>query len=113
MSTIKFHHLQIGEQFEFRGDHYTKVSPLLASNNSNGQQKMIPRSALVEVAAAKHGRDSSPAANPSPALAVLERYHQTMLAELQSLSDDEERLGAVRNRLEGLRVELAAAIKQG
>lgn len=110
MSTIKFLHLQTGQQFEFRGEHYTKVSPLIASSNADGKQKMIPRSALVTV---PEGSAAGPVKEQQHhALAVLERYHQTTLAELQSLSNDEEKLGAARARLESLRAELEMAIGQ-
>jgi hypothetical protein len=113
MSTIKFLHLQIGQQFEYRGQHYTKVAPLIASNNANGNQKMIPRSAAVVIPQAN--ADAAPATTKRqehPALAVLERYHQLALTELKSLCDDEAKLGAARARLEAVRDELAQAIQQ-
>ena len=47
-----------------------------------------------------------------PALEVVKRYHTTALAELQSLSDDEEEVGTARARLESLRVELEKVIAQ-
>jgi len=108
MNTMKFLHLPIGQQFEFRGSHYTKVAPLIASNNADGKQKMIPRSALVGVAT---GLTLQPETDHHPAQAVLERYHQSVLAELRSLSDDEAKLGAARTRLEALREELALALQ--
>ncbi len=112
MSTIKFLHLQVGQQFEYREQHYTKVSPLIASNNADGSQKMIPRSALVTVASGEAPPVESKQQPPHPALAILERYHQLTLTELLSLSEDETKLGAARARLEGLKEELAAAISQ-
>jgi hypothetical protein len=110
MSTMKFLQLPLGQQFEFRGQHYTKVAPLIASNNADGKQKMIPRSALVTVAddTSPQKRDNEKAQHP--ALEVLERYHQTVLAELQSLGDDEAKLGAARVRLEALKEEVMKAI---
>lgn len=112
MSTMKFLHLQVGQQFEYRGEHYTKVAPLIASNNADGSQKMIPRSAAVTI----QGEQSTPTkgqANANhPSLEILERYHRTALAVLQSLSDDETKVGAARARLETLKVELAQAIKE-
>ncbi len=112
MSTIKFLHLKVGQQFEFRGEHYTKVAPLIASNDSDGKQKMIPRSALVTLlqeGSEQHERGSE--TGPHPALEVVERYHQTALAELQSLGAEEEKLGAARARLDGLKRELLEALK--
>lgn len=113
MSNIKFTHLQVGQQFEYQGAHYTKVAPLIASNNADGKQRMIPRSALVSLP----GGDAPPtrpaAQREHPALAVVQRYHQTVLAEMQSLGGDEARLGAARSRLEALREELTEAIRRG
>jgi len=112
MSIIKFTHLQVGQQFEYQGEHYTKVAPLIASNDANGKQRMIPRSANVTVS-----QEAAPAATPPeqgthPALALLERYHQTALAELQAMGGDVERLSTARARLETLREELVTAIRQ-
>jgi multimeric flavodoxin WrbA len=112
MNSLKFLHLQIGQQFEFRGQHYTKVAPLIASNNSDGGQKMIPRSALVTVQEGNSVTTDAKHPGQHPALAVLERYHQTAIAELKSLGGDEAKTGAARARLEGLRGELAKAIQQ-
>lgn len=113
MNIIKFLHLQIGQQFEFQGDHYTKVAPLIASNNANGTQRMIPRSAAVTLLQDdKPTTHASTSTDDHPALAVLERYHQTALAELQALGGDEAKTGAARARLDGVRDELAKAIQQ-
>jgi hypothetical protein len=113
MNIIKFLHLQTGQQFEFQGVHYTKVAPLIASNNANGSQRMIPRSAAVTVLQGDTlTQATSTTSQQHPALAVLERYHQTAIAELNSLSDDEARRGASRARLEAVRDELAQAIQQ-
>ena len=109
---MKFLHLQIGQQFEFRGQHYTKVSPLIASNNSDGKQKMVPRAALVIVAESKDTIAQSQSQKQPPAQTILERYHQTAIAELKSLGDDEAKLGAASARLEALRAELEKAIQQ-
>jgi hypothetical protein len=109
---MKFLHLQVGQQFEFRGDHYTKIAPLIASNNANGRQKMIPRSAAVTVQGDDTATSKAEPNKPHAALEVVERYHQTALAELQSLSEDEAKLGAARARLDSLKSELKKAIEQ-
>ena len=111
MSTIKFLHLQVGQQFEYRGEHYTKVAPLIASNNADGKQKMIPRSAAVTVPGDSTETVKTDSHEPHAALKIVERYHQTALAELQSLSDDEPKLGAARARLESLKAELIKTLE--
>ena len=112
MSTVKFLHLKVGQQFEFRGDHYTKIAPLIASNDADGKQKMIPRSALVTVLQASAPSPSKPRDQGAhPALEVLERYHQTVLAELQLLEESGEKVGAARARLDSLKKELVDTIE--
>ncbi len=111
MNTMKFLHLPLGQQFEFRGRHYTKVAPLIASDNADGKQKMIPRSALVTVEGLEEKAPKGGANSANPALEALQRYHQSALAELQSLGADEAKVGAARARLEAMREEVAKAIK--
>lgn len=111
MRTMKFMHLQLGQQFEFRGEYYTKVAPLIASNNSSGKQKMIPRSALVTLADDDKASTENTAAEQHPVLALLERYHQSALHELQGLENETARSAAIA-RLERLKAELATALSQ-
>lgn len=112
MSTIRFANLQVGQQFEFRDESYTKISPLIASNNADGKQRMIPRSALVTTAEDIPREEKSPQGEEHPALEVLERYHQLVLAEINSLEADEAQTGAARARLEAQKEELARAIRR-
>jgi hypothetical protein len=44
---LKFHHLRPGARFEYNGDIYRKVSPLKGSNETDGTQRLIPRSAEI------------------------------------------------------------------
>ncbi len=46
---MKFYLVPIGEQFSFQGQVYTKSGPLTASAERGGKNKMIPRSANVEL----------------------------------------------------------------
>lgn len=45
---MKFPHVKIGDRFEFQGRTYVKVGPLTAQDVESNQQRMIPRSVLVE-----------------------------------------------------------------
>lgn len=45
---MKFQHLPIGARFDFEGKHYTKTSPLVASEDGGGQ-RMIARYAVLQV----------------------------------------------------------------
>lgn len=44
---MKFMLLPVGARFEFQGEAYTKSSPVIASRDSSGEGRMIPRSAVV------------------------------------------------------------------
>jgi hypothetical protein len=46
---VKFHLLPIGESFSYQGITYTKSGPLTASSDDTGSNKMIPRSANIQV----------------------------------------------------------------
>jgi hypothetical protein len=48
---MRFHQLAVGERFEFQGQIYVKTSPLVASHEGSGSQKLIARSATVKPAA--------------------------------------------------------------
>ncbi len=49
MADIRFSQIEIGTEFSFQGDTYRKSTPLLAVKTHNNQQRMIPRSSLVEL----------------------------------------------------------------
>lgn len=80
----KFPHLAIGQPFIWHGKRYVKTSPLLGCAEDTGQSQMIPRSALVEIAAPSSAAAAKPAAH-SPQTA-LETLHQAALAGVELLA---------------------------
>ena len=46
---MKFHLLSIGNKFTYKGTIYIKNGPLTGVSEINGENKMIPRSAHIEV----------------------------------------------------------------
>ena len=46
---MKFKLLSIGQKFEYDGDVYLKISPLVASNVERGHNKMIPAYATLKL----------------------------------------------------------------
>lgn len=46
---MKFYLLPVGDTFSFQGKQYTKSGPLTASSADTGSNKMIPRSANIQV----------------------------------------------------------------
>lgn len=112
MSNIKFLQLKIGQQFEFQGEHFTKVAPLIASNDSDGKQRMIPRSAIVNLLDGNRADVKTTSHQNSHLQELLERYHQAVLEELQGIGGEVERLGYARARIEALHQALTEAIGQ-
>lgn len=45
---MKFHQVNIGEQFVFQGETFTKASPVLACNNISGEQRFMRRADGVQ-----------------------------------------------------------------
>ncbi len=45
---MKFNLLKIGERFLYKDELYTKSTPLVAINEATGNNKLIPRSALLK-----------------------------------------------------------------
>ncbi len=45
---MRFHQLEVGAQFEFQGERYTKTTKLVAVKQSDGAQKFMQRSATVQ-----------------------------------------------------------------
>ena len=46
---MKFQQLKIGQAFGYEGDFFVKTSPLVASHAETGEQKLIPRYAVIAV----------------------------------------------------------------
>lgn len=75
MSTTRFSLLAIGQTFEFQGEHYIKVTPLLAEGASGGKRRMIPRSATIEATLPSAPQSALGEAPTPPLLGELEHYH--------------------------------------
>jgi hypothetical protein len=102
---IKFIQLEIGQRFLFEGHAYTKSTPLMARSETNGQERFVPRSAVVET----EERTAPPSAAPTPPLQRVEvqqawqQFQGHCSAALARLDEDGDK------DLEALRRELAAA----
>ncbi|MBI3772013.1 MAG: hypothetical protein HY272_04885 [Gammaproteobacteria bacterium] len=46
---MKFQQLSVGQRFEFEGQVFVKISPLLAQAESSSGQRLLPRSAIVRL----------------------------------------------------------------
>lgn len=62
---MKFHLLPIGESFSYQGITYTKSGPLTASSDDTGSNKMISRSANIQVSKNLEIKDVAESASDS------------------------------------------------
>ena len=53
---MKFFHLPIGAQFEYRGESYRKSGPLVATREGDGRQQLMMRSASVKPESSNPGQ---------------------------------------------------------
>lgn len=77
MNTQRFIDLPIGTPFEFQGECYIKNGPLTASHAVTEAQRLIPRSALVDLAVSSTPHES--AASPPPLI-----EEQTVMAAFEA-----------------------------
>ena len=83
---MKFQHLNIGQQFRYRGKTYLKTTPLVASDAETGNQKLIPRYAEIELLDTTDStiRQTTPQApDPHQIRATLEQYYELCLLAIR------------------------------
>jgi hypothetical protein len=76
---MKFHQLPVGSRFRLDGEWYVKSTPLIGTQPHSGQDRLIRRSAVVELAEGPGGdAEPSPPQPPERALlaAALADYRQ-------------------------------------
>lgn len=97
----KFTQLPIGESFEYQGEQYLKVGPLIGRKLATGQQRMIPRSALVAPlgTTADSETDTAPSQRQLPEAQVLEAFENYHKGCLEWLLLTEETDSALAQRI--------------
>ncbi len=104
---MKFPHLKIGDRFEFQGRTYVKVGPLTAQDVESNQQRMIPRSVLVEplgATPATHNEapeEAGEAPTREALMRALAQCEQRCLATVETTA-----AGAIRNAFADCRQKL-------
>ncbi len=83
---MKFSLIKISQRFSYKGQNYTKSGPLQAVPDGSGNQKMIPRSAVVTLL---DDEKKSTTTKPKDLRQAIEAYHQHCL----SLVSDNEKPG--------------------
>lgn len=108
----KFHQLRPGQRFQWQGESYEKINPLLARSLGSGAQRLIPRSTLV---VALDGAPAAPTAVPSPvdlpaARRAFEDYHHSSLHWLEQQDGSDKRLNQARDALAQARQRVLTAL---
>jgi hypothetical protein len=84
---MKFPQFPIGQRFAYRGEVYTKVGPMTARRERDGEQRLIPRSAAVFPAesptVAARGRGLDEYSGPGHWSAALDAYEGVLRAGLE------------------------------
>lgn len=109
---VKFSQLAVGQRFEFQGQHYTKSSPLLATADSGGAQRMMMRAALVSPLGNQLGNtvDHKDVAASIALRCAIDDYHASCLHSIEQLASAENHhtLATLRQQLEQARLRLLA-----
>jgi hypothetical protein len=86
---MKFPQVSIGQRLLFQGDAYVKVGPLTARRERDGETRLIPRSALVELtrSGAVSGA-AEPAVSSEQVSRALAAYEEALRSVLLSPESD-------------------------
>lgn len=96
---MKFPHLPVGQRFIFRGEAYVKAGPLTARREQDGDVRLIPRSALVELPQpTAAGGAVDPGALPQRLSLALAAYEGALRSVLSANDADVD--ARVRGRLD-------------
>lgn len=88
---MKFQQLSVGQRFEFEGQVYVKISPLLAQAGSSGGQRLLPRSASVRLLDKDAPSVAAPAKKEMLDLTevsrAVEKFRLECVASVETLAD--------------------------
>ena len=112
---MKFGDLAVGQRFEVDGVPYVKTTPVLASPESGGASRFVPRYALVTTAGAPGHEAVARADRPlssTAGTAAFEACHMAWRAELEGLAGEipATRLRALLEALESGKEQFFEAI---
>jgi hypothetical protein len=89
---MKFPQVPLGQRFLFQGESYLKIGPLTARRERDGENRLIPRSALVSL---HRPGDSGATVEPGTASAqcgrALDAYEQALRSSLLSVGEEGDR----------------------
>ncbi len=115
---MRFPQLNIGDQFEYQGERWTKTGPLTAVRQSDNQSAMIPRYASVSrIEATAQGEVGESSDVQNIPLEELDRLLDAMLKRVAVLLDgtaelSEDTREVLRARLRGIQEDIRAMARQ-
>lgn len=80
---MKFSQIQLGNRFQFQGKTYRKVSPLMAQPEDGEKQRLIARSAVVDLV---DGQATTPATQ-TPSQIAVQDIDQAMQTLAERIND--------------------------
>ena len=104
---MKFSELRVGEEFEFNGQRYRKISPLMAASLESKDQQLIRRSSDVTLINTPSAPEASQAStlDRETVRASLDEHHAA-LRELVTDHCDEDQLKELQEQLSSLQNRL-------
>jgi hypothetical protein len=88
---MKFNQIDIGQEFEYQGERYKKATPLIANNIATGEQKLIPRSAVLKLNSQakiiENDQANEALNNPVDVIKIIDGHCQELL-EILNLFDE-------------------------
>lgn len=89
---MKFLQVPLGQRFQFQGESYVKIGPLTARRERDGENRLIPRSALVSLPQPGHSGAAAGIGTPSErGWMALDAYEQALRSSLAPHAEDGDR----------------------
>lgn len=115
---MKFHQLPNGARFEYQGKVYVKTSPVVATAEEGGGQRLIPRSAVlkpVSDSSAKPPASATLGLDPDVVMAALAQFHDTCARILEEVcpADRRDAVGAALDDAARSLVEALSENREG
>jgi hypothetical protein len=114
---MKFHQLRPGQRFQWQGETFEKLNPLLACSTESGTQRMVPRSTPVSVLADGTATPPPAATRQIPDTQAIGRafedYHRSSLYWLERSDGTAEAVAQAHQALAMARERFLAVLEGG
>ena len=107
---MKFKLLSTGQKFEFEGEVYVKISPIIASNVDTAHNRMIPRYAVVKLLD-QSGKEEKISKEQVNAVSVMDAFNQFYEKCLKTLEDKDLLVPEIKDELDNARDVFIQSLK--